>query len=560
MDDNVGKENGADAAVNQPVVNNNSTRSASGERSFSLDDKKREQQQAQAAAKEVSIPSPALDDELQNEIDSALADVSLVDVYGLDDAVDKAAAAVGGDLSERRDGVVKGKVVSVSDGDIFVDLGGKSQGYLPREELEEGQEVNVGDVVDVSIMRYDEKDGLVVLSMRSAAQQLLRRDLNVGAQVEARVTGTNKGGLELEIKGLKAFMPVSQIDIYRTEDTETLIGQKFICEVTQVERGDKNIVLSRRNILEKEREALRENIWEELAEGQMCQGVVRSIMDYGAFVDLGGVDGLLHVREMSWARVKHPKDILSEGQQIDVMIVSLDREKQRIGLSLRQAGGDPWTSAEYHYPVGGRVQAKITNLMDFGAFAELEPGVEGLIPISQMTWAGRIKHPSDVVKVGQLVEVEVAKVDTQQRRISLSMKSIQGNPWDDIEMKYRADDTYTGTVARVTDFGAFVTLEAGVDGLVHISELSDRHVSQVRDVVREGDTVKVRVLEVNPSQQRISLSMKVQAQGDVSDMPNREEAGPVGESVMRAAEDGQSRSEQARKKGKDRPRRGGLSW
>jgi len=305
------------------------------------------------------------------------------------------------------------------------------------------------------------------------------------------------------------------------------------------------VVVSRRNILDREGEAKKEQLWEELEKGQSRHGVVRSIMDYGAVVDLGGVDGLLHVREMSWARVKHPKDILSEGQGIDVVVIKVDKEKQRISLSLKQAGGDPWTVVEQTYFEGSRHQAKITNLMDFGAFAELEPGVDGLIPISQMSWAGRVRHPSDVVQTGTLVEVEIMKVDVGARKISMSMKKLLANPWEGIGERYQKDQICKGVVCRVTDFGAFVTLEEGVDGLVHISELSDKRVAKTSDVVQEGQEVEVKVKNVDAKEQRIGLTMK----GLDTEGSGREQGSvSPGSEVVKP-----------NKKKKDRPRRGGLN-
>jgi small subunit ribosomal protein S1 len=447
-----------------------------------------------------------LDEEamIDSEVEEALGgDISLMDIYGMgqDDAsagASGSASSGGGPEKKANDvsqsdsgsdskslppGINRGRVISVSDEGMFVDLGGKSQGFLPADELDEGEKIEVGADVDVAILRYDGRDGLLILSRKTAEQQLLRRDLREGSTVEARVTGSNKGGLEMDIKGLKAFMPASQIDMGRVEDLDSLLNQSFICEVVQVERGDKNIVISRRKVLEKEALELRENLWQELEVGQLRHGNVRSLTDFGAFIDLGGMDGLLHISEMSWARVKHPKDILEVGQGIDVVILEKDDERQRLSLSLRKAGGDPWTCVAEKYTVGSRHQGHITNLMNFGAFAELEPGVEGLIPISEMSWAGRIRHPSDIVKTGMTVDVEILKIDVEKRRISLSMKSFHENPWAGVPEKYIKHNIYTGKVSKLTDFGAFITLEPGIDGLLHISEASDNHVNKISDVL-----------------------------------------------------------------------------
>ena len=500
------------------------------------------------------------DQQIEDEIQAAIGDMSLMDLYDQDEsqrrnASEKAAAknlnSDGTSRTVHNDGVKRGKVISIAGEDIFVDLGGKTQGILAAEELEESDKIEVGSEIEVSVIRYDKRDGLLILSRKTAAQQILIRNLKEGSVVEARVTGTNKGGLEMDIKGLGAFMPASQIDMFHIEDLKPLIGEKMTCQVIDVKRGDKDIVLSRRNLLEQEKEQLAEQLWAELEKGQTKQGVVRNIMDYGAFVDIGGVDGLLHVREMSWAHVKHPKDILSVGQKIDVVVIDIDREKKRISLSLRQAGSDPWTTAEHKYPIGSKHRAQITNLMDFGAFAELEPGVEGLIPIGEMTWAGRIRHPSDIVQPGMIVEVEVINNDLQKRRIGLSIKSMQENPWKDIGLRYQKQNFYDGTVARITDFGAFVTLEPGVDGLIHISELSHKHVAKVTDVLKQNEQVKVQVLDLDEDNRRISLSLK---NAEIT------ETGQAAEQPARQAKQTAPTATDDQKQKKQKPRRGGLSW
>ncbi|MFC1782554.1 S1 RNA-binding domain-containing protein [Planctomycetota bacterium] len=487
-------------------------------------------------SEKVALPGPEDEADLDEEVAEALGDVSLMDLYHLEEPVSvKAQKPAEKTATEKPSQIKRGKVIGISGDDIFVDMGGKSQGLLPRQELEENEKVEVGSEVDVVIISYDSKDGLLILSKKTAEQQLLLHNLKEGSLVEARVVGDNKGGLEMDIKGIEAFMPISQVDLARVEDLKPFVGQKFVCEVVEVEKGDKNIVLSRKNVLIKERQERQDQLWEELEKGQTHHGVVQSIADYGAFVDLGGVDGLLHVSELSWTRVKSPKEILQVGQEIDVVIIEIDKNKRRMSLSLRQAGGDPWTSVEVNYPVGSRHKVQIRNLQDFGAFAELEPGVEGLIPISEMTWAGRIRHPRDVVEAGALVEAEILTVDTEKRRIALSMKRIEENPWANVEKKYFKEQLYKGQVARVAEFGAFVTLEPGVDGLVHISEMSDQHIKSARDVVTVGDEITVKILSIDKENQRISLTLKGIA-------PIIEEEPPDPE-----------------KKKKDRPHRGGLS-
>jgi len=492
----------------------------------------------------VSTPSPRdfaldIDEELNREVQAALGDASVMELYEQAGRQPKQAPKTSPDNPPP--GVIRGKVIAVSNDDVFIDLGSKSQAALSRDELADNERFEVGQTIDVSIIGYDQKDGLVLVSRKGAEQQLLRRKLHVGGLVEARVVGANKGGLEVDLKGIRAFIPASQVDFVRIEDLDSLIGEKFICEVIEVERGDNNIVLSRRNVLARERQEQQEKIWEEIAVGQNRHGVVRSLADYGAFVDIGGVDGLLHVSEMSWSRVNKPEEILQPGQQIDVLVIGIDQEKQRISLSLKQAGANPWSLAEQNYPIGSQHKARVVNLQEFGAFAELEPGLEGLVPISEMSWAGRIRHPRDVVQPGAMIDVEIISLDPAKQRMSLSMKRMHENPWDHASQKYVPDQVYNGTVARLVEFGAFVTLEEGVDGLIHISEMADKHVNRPGDVVKVGQEVSVRVLNVDTKNQRIALSLKAMA----------------GEST----EASQTVTEQpAPGKKKDRPRRGGLTF
>lgn len=498
---------------------------------------------------EVHVPGPEANADLDKEVEEALGDMSLVDLYGLDESEAKPQVDLNTKSSEMTaPGVLRGTVVRINNDGVYIGgLGGRSEGFLPKEELEEGESLEVGATIDVVIVRYDSHDGLLILSRNAAAQELMRRNLRKGAYVEGRVTGSNKGGLELKIKGgggLKAFMPISQIDIGRVEDLDPYVNQMFICEVTQVDRGDKNVVVSRRNVMLKERESKLEEMWETLEKGQLHQGTVRSIMDFGAFVDLGGVDGMVHVSEMSWSRIENPNELLTIGQTVTVVIKEINQETKKISLSIKMASGNPWDNVAEKYTVGSHHEAQIVRLMDFGAFAQLEPGIDGLIPISEMSWAGRVNHPSEVVKGGELVEVEILRVDTEKRRISMSMKQLKGDPWAGVQERFMKEETYTGTVARLTDFGAFVCLEPGVDGLIHISELSDKRVNRASDVVKEGQEVQVKVLEVDPSAKRISLSMKALLPVAASN--------PAVEEVIETAS--------TPKKKKKRPLRGGLSW
>ena len=468
-----------------------------------------------ADTQSVASPDDITAESVEKEVQEALGDMSLMD---MDTVLANTVKKAGPEADKPIPGILRGYVLKVeSDGVFVAGLGGKSEGFLPKDEIEEGEVLKENDPIDVCIVRRDPKDGLLILSRNAATQQIMLKNLKNGDHVEVTVTGSNKGGLDVKIKGgVKAFMPISQIDIYRVEDEDKdkFIGQKMVCQVTQADKNDKNIVVSRRKVMEAEQEANADKIWDELEAGQIRRGTVRSLMEYGAFVDLGGIDGLVHISEISWGHIDKPADMLVVGQQVEVFIKEINQDKKRLALSLKLAHGDPWANIEEKYPVGLRTQAKIVRLMNFGAFAELEPGIEGLIPVSEMSWLGRVNHPKEVVSEGDVVEVDILKCSKDNHQISMSIKAVQGNPWENIEDKYIVEQDYEGKVVRLSDFGAFVELEPGVDGLVHISEISDKHIKRPCDAIKEGEEVKVRVLEVDPKRKRIGLSMKALLQTD----------------------------------------------
>jgi len=447
-------------------------------------------------------PSNKLDEALERELQEALGDMSLEQI------IEQEQTATTGTSVPSAPGLKKGKVIAIQGDDIFVDMGGKSQGILAASQFENEPMPNVGDTIEVTIEGYERGEGLLVLSRQGAVQAAAWETIEEGQIVEGRVTGHNKGGLELDINGLRAFMPISQIELFRVEDLGPYTNQRLRCDVSEVDRMEKNIIVSRKSLLEREAAEAREKAFGALAEGQVVKGTVKTIMPYGAFVDIGGMDGLLHVRDMSYARVDDPKSVVKEGQQLEVRILKIDPQSRKISLGLKQVLPDPWAGVEEKYPLQAIVNGKVTKLMDFGAFVELEPGVEGLIPISEFSFERRIKHPSDVVNVGDQVSIRVMKVDVPQKRISLSLKQVGVNPWIGASVRWPVNTIVQGKVTRTTDFGAFVELSAGVEGLVHISELSDQRVRSVRDAVQEGQMVQVKVLEVDEEGKRISLSIK----------------------------------------------------
>ena len=458
------------------------------------------QQQPEDYKEKFRPDTSALDRELEN----ALGGISLDDLY--------AAGQKEPDAGDNRaKGTRKGRIISVTPDDAMVDFGGKSQGICPLEQFE--TEPVVGQEMEFDVEKYDAREGLLILKRKGAANTTVSwENLEVGQIVEGMVTGLNKGGLELEVKGMRAFMPAGQVDLYFNPDLSVFIGQKFKAEVTQFDPRARNLILSRRNILEREKEEAKGKLMEELAEGQVRRGTVRSVMDYGAFVDLGGVDGLLHVSEMSFRRGHKPSEFVKVGDVIDVKVLKIDRDTGKLSLSLKQARGvDPWLDAATKYAVGSQITGRVTKVEQFGAFIEVEEGVEGLLPVSEISWQ-RIRHPSDVVREGDTVRLVVLSVDQVARKMSFSLKQAGPDPWKEVNEKYATDMVTSGTVTRTVDFGAFVELEPGLEGLVHISELSDRQVRQTTDVVKTGQQVQVRVIEIDKEARRISLSIK-RAQG-----------------------------------------------
>ncbi len=443
-----------------------------------------------------------LNDALQREIDEALGGQSLEDL--LDETVPPPRAV--DEQGDVRPGQVRrGTVVSADNQFLLVELGGKDQGMVVSDQFEELPAV--GDVVELSVVRYDGDEDLWVLSRQGAVERATWEDLEVGQIVEAFAEKANKGGLEVRFNAIKAFMPISQISMYRVEDAGEFVNTKLRCQVTEVDRRGRRVIVSARALQEIEAQEKREKLMAELAEGDVREGVVRQVMPFGAFVDLGGVDGLVHVSQMSYARVEDPSEFVQPGQHVQVQVLKIDADAGRISLGMKQIAPDPWDGAEHKYPPGATVTGTITSLQNFGAFCLLEEGVEALIPISEITWTGRLNHPSQILQVGETVQAVVLSVEVDRRRMSLSIKQAQASPWAGAAEMYPPDSIQAGRISRISEFGAFVELGAGVEGLVHISELSDQHVRRVEDVAQIGQTVRVRVLEVDEPGRRISLSM-----------------------------------------------------
>ena len=411
--------------------------------------------------------------------------------------------------------IVNGTVVRFTDDSVIVDIGHKSEGEIPKVEFKQADgelSVKEGDTVEVYLDSFEDNDGEMVLS-RERAEMLRAWDRISDAYendeiVEGTVIARVKGGLSVDI-GVKAFLPGSQVDLRPVRNLDKLIGVQLSFKIIKFNKKRGNIVLSRRVLLEQDREKLRSENLSNLKEGAILKGIVKNITDYGAFIDLGGIDGLLHITDMSWGRINHPSQMFEVGQEIEVKVLSYDEGRQRVSLGYKQLQTDPWLTVAERYTVDSRAKGTVVSLTDYGAFVEMEQGVEGLIHISEMSWSKRIKHPSKVVQVGDEVEVVVLAMDTENRRISLGMKQIEPNPWDIVKEKYQEGDIIRGKIRNITDFGIFVGIEDGIDGLIHISDISwtDR-INHPADLFKKGDEVEAKVLQIDVENERFSLGIK----------------------------------------------------
>jgi small subunit ribosomal protein S1 len=472
----------------------------------------------------VSIDPRELDSpDIRSEMESALGGMT-------PDELERAADVRKPRQRAQESGRITGTIVSVRGEDVFVDIGGKAEAFVPREEFDNEHPPEPGQSRTFIAQGFDSESGLMRLSLREARVEADLESLSVGDVVEMRVTGVNIGGLELTSGGLRAFMPKSQVELDRIEDFSRYVNHKLECQITEIDRRGRGLVVSRRRVLERQREEQRQQLKYSLAEGQVRKGIVRRLTDFGAFVDLGGLDGLLHIGDISYGRVAKASDVLKPGDEVEVKVLKIDLVKDRISLGMKQLAPDPWQLVAANYRAGATVDGRVMRLMDFGAFIELEPGVEGLLPVGEISWTQRIRHPREVLKEGDAVRVQIMTVDIDHRRISLSLKALGTDPWQGIGDRYAPDALVSGRVARIADFGAFIQLEEGVEGLAHISELSDRRVKTVAEVVKVGDVVQVRIKSIDTDQRRISLSMKgIGRPGEEPPAGQVSAAGPIGE-------------------------------
>ena len=416
--------------------------------------------------------------------------------------------------------IIKGTVVEINTDSIMVDIGYKSEGSIPVSEFlnEQGElTVKVGDSVDVYLEQREDGEGLIVLSREKAEKIKIWEELSriheEGGTVEGTIVGKTKGGFMVEV-GVRAFLPGSQVDLRPVRDPDRLIGKTYPMKVIKLNPRRGNVVLSRREVLEDERKRLKEKTLESLEEGKTVKGKVKNITEYGVFVDLGGIDGLLHITDISWGRVNHPSEFFMVGDEVEVVILKFDRAAERVSLGYKQRTPDPWEFVPQKYPIGARVKGKIVSLADYGAFVELEEGIEGLVHVSEMSWTQRVKHPSKIVSIGETVEVVVLDVDKANKRISLGMKQTAPDPWMSIEERYPVGSRVEGKIRNLTDFGAFIELEEGIEGLLHVSDMSwTKRIRHPSEVVKKGERIETIVLHVDASNRRISLGLK-QAQAD----------------------------------------------
>ena len=439
---------------------------------------------------------------------------------------------LGGGQSFEIGHIVSGKVVEVVGDQVVVDVGYKSEGLVPLNEWEDEPPPSAGDDVEVLLEGMEDETGEIVLSRKKAhrmrAWEMVISRYHEGDVVKGRVTRKIKGGLLVDI-GVNVFLPASQVDIRRPSDIADYIDQEIECMILKIDESRRNIVVSRRKLIEITREHQKKQLLEEISVGQVRKGTVKNIADFGAFVDLGGIDGLLHITDMSWGRINHPGDMLKIDDSVEVMVLHVDKDREKIALGLKQKSASPWENVEKKYPVGTRVTGEVVNVMSYGAFVKLEEGIEGLVHISEMSWTKRINHPSELVNIADKIEVVVLGINRDKQEISLGMKQTQVNPWDQVAGKYPTGTMVDGTVRNLTNYGAFIEIEEGIDGLLHISDMSwTRKIGHPNEILEKGQRISCQVLNVDQDRKRIALGLK-QLKDDPweTDIPGRYEPGDV---------------------------------
>jgi small subunit ribosomal protein S1 len=408
--------------------------------------------------------------------------------------------------------VIKGVINEIRENEVILDIGAKAEGVVPSHEFIDVGELEIGEEIEVFLEKLEDRDGNPVISYDKAQQKKNWENIlskcEEGTVVAGRVKSKVKGGLIVNI-GVDSFLPASQIDIQPPKNLDQYVGQTYDFKVLKINTERKNIVVSRRELIEEQRREKRRTLLDEIKPSDVRRGMVKNITDYGAFIDLDGLDGLLHITDMSWGRISHPSEMLKVGEEINVMIIEVDRDRERVSLGLKQTTQNPWDGIEARYPVGARVQGKVVNLVAYGAFVELEEGVEGLVHVTELSWVKRITKPSEVLKVGDTLEAIVLGIQKDEQKISLSVRQVEPNPWDMVRHNYPVGARVRGKIRNLTSYGAFVELEEGIDGMVHVSDMSwTRKVNHPSEMVKKADEIDAIVLDVDPDQQRISLGMK----------------------------------------------------
>jgi small subunit ribosomal protein S1 len=440
--------------------------------------------------------------------------------------------------------ILAGTVININADSVIVDVGLKSEGRVPLDEFLDRSgavTVKIGDEVEVMVVGREVKDGLLLLSKQRVDSikiwQRLDKAMEEGTAVEGGVVSEVKGGFIVDI-GVNAFLPISQVDIKPVKNPASFIGRHLKYKVIKVNQKKANVIVSRRQLIEEEKERKRTEFWKNVKEGQVLYGFVKSITDYGAFIDLGGVDGFLYVNDITWGRITHPKEYLKLGDEVKVKVMTIDQEKHKVSVSIKDLKGDPWAQIEEKYPVGSRVKGKAVGVVEYGVFVELEPGLEGLLHVSEMSWDKKVRNPAKLVSKGDLLELQVLDIDKERKRISLGLKQLQPDPWKELAQKYPAGSTVKGKVKNLTDFGLFLGMEDGIDGLVHISEISwSRRKNIVADSYKKGATIEALVLNIDGEQKKFSLSIKRLKEDPWKGLPDRYHVGDIVEGYVTSITD-----------------------